>query len=261
MLRALVVDDEKPARKRLTDLLEQEPDVEVVAVCTGGAEAVEAIRQQQPDLVFLDIQMPEVDGFAVLEAIGLDQMPVPIFVTAYQQYALQAFDAHAIDYLLKPYSDERFEVALQRARRYLQADPADPADPAALQRLQALLADVRGAAAPASYLDRLVLKSRGRVSFLKVEEIVWVEAAGVYVKVHTAGAVHLHRELLGHLEARLDPQQFVRIHRSTLVNLEHIDALLPDSHGEYTVLLDDGTTLKLSRTYRPKLQDRLGQSL
>lgn len=261
-IRAILVDDEKPARKRLIDLLNREPDVEVVAVCTGGADAVEAIHAREPDLALLDIQMPEVDGFGVLEAVGVDRMPVTIFVTAYQQYALRAFDAHAIDYLLKPFSDERFEVALRRARRYIRS--GDP-DALVLHRLQALLDDVRETTTPVPvappYLDRLVLKTRGRVSFLKVEEIVWVEAAGVYVKLHTREAVHLHREVLGRLEARLDPQQFVRIHRSALVNLEHIEELLPDSHGEYTVVLRDGTMLKLSRTYRPKLQARLGQSL
>ena len=259
-IRAILVDDEKPARRRLIELLEQEPDVEVVAVCTEGAEAIEAIGAQGPDLVFLDIQMPEVDGFGVLEAIGVDHMPVTIFVTAYQQYALQAFDAYAIDYLLKPFSDERFEVALRRARRYIHSGEAHTL---VLQRLQALLDDVRSdrAVAGQSYLDRLVLKTRGRVSFLKVEEIVWVEAAGVYVKLHTCAAVHLHRVLLGHLEAQLDPRQFVRIHRSAMVNIEHIEELLPDSHGEYTVVLRQGTSLKLSRTYRPRLQARLGQPL
>jgi two-component system LytT family response regulator len=255
-----------------------------------------AARAGRPvDVLFLDVQMPEVDGFAVLEAAaapggvpgGAAALPVVVFVTAYDRYALRAFDAHAADYLLKPYSDERFRAALGRATWRARAAPAGATGPTtqgavrdavrdAVQRLEALLADVRGrpgdatappaaAAAPSSsaaYLDRVVLKTRGRVRFLPVAEIAWIAAEGVYVRLHTAGgAAHLHRALLGELEAALDPQRFVRIHRSAVVNLDCVAELQADSHGEYTVLLRDRTTLKLSRGYRPALEARLGQRL
>lgn len=254
VLRALIADDEKPARKRLLDLLESVPEVEVVAVCASGEEAIQAIGEHAPDLVFLDIQMPEVDGFAVIDTIGVTVMPVTIFVTAYDQYALRAFDAHAVDYLLKPFSDERFDSALQRAMQFVQSEKRDND---VLNRMTALLETVRPAAP--RYLDRIVLKARGRVSLLKVDEIAWIEAAGVYVKLHAGQATPLHRESLSRLEEQLDPQQFIRIHRSTIVNIEHIAELRSDAHGDYTVLLHDGTPLKLSRTYRERLQTRLGQ--
>lgn len=255
-LRVLIADDEKPARKRLVDLLAGIPEVEVVAVCASGEAAIRAIREHQPDLALLDIQMPEVDGFAVIEAVGVAAMPVTIFVTAYDQYALRAFDAHAVDYLLKPFSDERFGQALHRAMQFVRSERQSAA---VVRRMAALLDSVRPEAP--RYLDRIVLKARGRVYLLKVEDITWIEAAGVYVKLHTEGAVSLHRETLRHLEEHLDPHQFIRIHRSSIVNIDHIAELRSDSHGDYTVILDSGTALRLSRTYRARLQERLGQLL
>lgn len=264
-IRVAIADDEKPARKRLQELIEPESDLEVVALCTNGQEVIQTIQDHAIDLIFLDVQMPEVDGFEVLRRVGIGRMPITIFVTAYSQYALRAFDAHAIDYLLKPFSDERFEVALERAKRFLQAGKPD----AILDQMQAFLEHLQpggGVNPPAntgerSHLDRIVLKSQDRIFFLKTEEIIWIEAAGVYVKLHTQSESYLHRELLGNLEQRLNPAQFTRIHRSAIVNIDSIKELLPDSHGEYEIVLKNSTHLRLSRTYRPKLQARLGQQL
>ena len=284
-LRVVVVDDEKPARRRLVELLEREPHVELAAVCTGGREAVRAVRSaarasQPADVLFLDVQMPEVDGFAVLESLaeslGAAAVPAVVFVTAYDQYALRAFDAHAVDYLLKPFSDERFRMSLGRAAARARGSESAVRD--ALRRVEALLAVVRahrGLAATATepsagvapsavdeYLDRIVVKARGRVRFLRVEEIAWIEADDVYVRLHSADrASYLHRAPLRELEASLDPRRFVRIHRSTIVNLEFVAELQADSHGEFAVLLRDRTVLRLSRSYRPALEARLGQRL
>jgi len=281
-LRALIVDDEQPARQRLRGLVRTADGVDVAGVCAGGQDALDVLDRaygaEPPiDLVFLDVQMPEVDGFDVLDALYDDPpgpLPVVVFVTAYDRYALQAFDAHAVDYLLKPYSDERFEIALERAKQFarstLRAD-LEPRD--VVDRMRALLDEVGTARAPAAddrsdtdhappYLDRIVLKERGRVRLLPTDEIRWIGAADVYVEIHTlSGETHLHRALLGELEDRLDPQRFVRIHRSHLVRIDAIEELLHDSHGTYTAVLDDGTMLKLSRTYRERVQERLGQSL
>lgn len=277
-IRVLIVDDEKPARQRLLDLLQEEPRAEVVAVCSSGSEAVCAIEEAEEsgspiELIFLDVQMPEMDGFAVLGAMRVEVLPMVVFVTAYDRYALRAFDAHAIDYLLKPYSDERFTVALTRAIRYLCSDGV--AD--VVSRLQALLEDLRPeradhAGRPAArpipteaarpYLDRIALRDRDRVRLLPVDEISWIEAEGVYVTLHTAtGQPCLHRALLGEMEAGLDPRRFVRIHRSTIINIEAVQELIVGTRREYTVRLKDGTELRLSRTYRDHLQKRLGQSL
>ena len=283
-LRVLVVDDEKPARQRLLALLEREAGVEIVGACGGGSEALERLRtaaaaDQPVDLVFLDVQMPEVDGFGVVaalaEAVGPTRTPAIVFVTAYDQYALRAFDAHAVDYLLKPYSDERFQIALGRAARVTRAGETD----VVLQRLETLLADMRsgrvGAPSPEvvrraaplaapqppeQYLDRIVLKDRGRVRLLPVKDVVWIAAEGAYVRLHTAQRTsHLHRALLGEMEAALDPRQFVRIHRSAMVNLDWVEELQPESHGEFAVVLKDRSVVRLSRTHRAALQALLGQ--
>lgn len=281
-LRALIVDDEQPARQRLRGLVRTADGVDVAGVCAGGQDALDALDRayeaERPiDLVFLDVQMPEVDGFDVLDALYDDPpgpLPVVVFVTAYDRYALQAFDAHAVDYLLKPYSDERFEIALERAQQFARStSPADRAPQDVVDRMRALLDEVGTTGASAAddpsepgnappYLDRIVLKERGRVRLLPTEEIRWIGAADVYVEIHTlSGETHLHRALLGEIEDRLDPQRFIRIHRSHLVRIDAIEELLHDSHGTYTAVLDDGTMLKLSRTYRERVQERLGQSL
>jgi two-component system, LytTR family, response regulator len=273
----LIVDDEKPARKRLRALLEREPGVEVAGECADGAEAIDALRDaaesRRPlDVVFLDVQMPEVDGFGVVEAladaVGAAHVPTVVFVTAYDQYALRAFDAHAVDYLLKPYSDERFQLALGRAATIARAGDVE----SVMRRLERLLGDVRAGrdagdasldAPPAGrYVDRIVLRDRGRVRFLPVGDIAWIAAEGVYVRLHTVQrTTHLHRALLGELEAALDPRRFVRIHRSTIVSLDWIEELQPESHGEYAVVLKDRSVLRLSRTYRTAVQALLGQRI
>lgn len=271
-LRVLIVDDEKPARSRLTALLDRQPAVQMATTCAGGEAALKAVsaaaRSGSPiDIIFLDVQMPEMDGFAMLEslyALPLDPMPVVVFATAYDEYALRAFDAHAVDYLLKPYSDERFEVALRRAIRLVQSGTSDTL----VAQMHALLGDLvrspAGAAADSSrrsYADRLALKERGRVRLVNVSDIRWIAAAGVYVTIHTAREAYLHREVLGSLEARLDPRRFVRIHRSHIVNFDFVHELVQDAHGDYAVMLQDGTPLKVSRTYRPRLEGRLNQRL
>lgn len=255
LLRALVVDDEKPARTRLLELLRNESGVET-ASARNGEEATELIRSLQPDLLFLDIQMPGMDGFGVLRAIGPERMPVTIFVTAYDRYAIQAFEAHAVDYLLKPFSDERFEAALARARTYLRGTATNEMG----SQLAALLAE-RVAAKQEPYMERIVLKSGGRVTFLEAADIDWIEAAGVYVYLHAGSKAHLYRTTIGQLEQRLDPRRFVRVHRSSMVNTDRIQELQPRSHGDYIVALKNGTELTLSRLYRSHLEAWLRQPL
>jgi two-component system LytT family response regulator len=253
-LRVLIVDDEPLGRQRLRALLEAENDIEVLGECTDGPSAVVALRQQRPDLLFLDVRMPELDGFGVLEAMGEDRPPGVIFVTAYDKYALRAFEVHALDYLLKPFDRERFQKALERAR----AQIAQTQTAGVNEQLRALLEDAR---AGKKYLDRVVIKSASRVFFLRVEEIDWIEAAANYLKLHVGQEAHLLRETMNGLEARLDPEKFLRIHRSTIVNIERIQELQPWFHGDYVVLLRDGTKLTLSRGYRQKLQDLFGSTL
>ncbi len=253
-MRVLIVDDEPLARERLRALLQAEPDVEVVGECADGRQAVEAIRAHQPDLIFLDVRMPELDGFGVLEALAREPRPAVIFVTATDRFALQAFDADALDYLLKPFDRERFRNALGRARARIGRD----ADAAVREQLRTLL---EGVQPERKYLDRVVVKSSARVFFLRVEEIDWIEAAGNYLKLHAGGEAHLLRETMNNLEARLDPALFLRIHRSTIVNLERVRELQPWFHGDYAVLLRDGTRLTLSRSYRQKVQELFGNGL
>jgi len=249
-LRTVIADDERPARRRLAELIEREPDLAVVAEARDGLEAVAAVEEYHPDLLFLDIQMPECDGFSVLRELGPDRTPVTIFVTAYDQYAVKAFEARAFDYLLKPYSDERFESALAHARSYLQE-----------RRTPEFQAKVSEMLAPEEPLERIVLKSAGRVTFLDVADIDWIEAAGVYVYLHAGAKAHLYRSTIGQLQERLDPKRFVRIHRSASVNTERIQELRPLGHGEYAVVLCSGKDLKLSRNYRRELEEWLGQPL
>jgi len=257
-IRTIIVDDEPLARDRLRSLMSWQPDVEVVAECTNGVDAVSAICTEKPDLVFLDIQMPEMDGFAVLESIGEADMPVIVFVTAYDSYAIRAFEVHAMDYLLKPFDRGRFEVSLERARsRIRQGQVGD------LSRQLMSLLDAARPSRPRVNRDveRLVLKSGGRVYFLRVEEIDWVEAAGNYVRLHAGRESHLMRESLSSLEERLDPNRFIRIHRSTIINIERVKELRPLFHGDYEVILQDGTQVTLSRSYRDRLTDHLKSPL
>jgi two-component system, LytTR family, response regulator len=256
-IKAVVVDDEKPARMRLLELLQRQPDIEVVATASDGREAIEVLRRVKPDLLLLDVQMPQLDGLGVLHQLSADALPVTILVTAYDRYAMQAFDAHAIDYLLKPFSDQRFDNAIGRARKYLaSADPREQAD-----ALTAAAAERQSVDARSGYLERLVLKSNGAISFLDVGDVDWIEAAGVYLYLHAAGRKHLYRSSVTQLLQRLDPLQFVRVHRSAAVNTTRIRELRPLSHGDYTVLLKTGTELTLSRAYRKELETWLRQPI
>jgi two-component system LytT family response regulator len=256
-IRVLIVDDEPLARQRLRSLLEAQPDLRLLGECASGPEAVEAVREQRPDLIFLDVQMPGMDGFGVLKAIQDEPMPAVVFVTAYDRYAIQAFEVHALDYLLKPFDQERFQKALQRARGHLAGGKEGESDVRVRAALSELEGQPGGAAKP---LDRIVIKSSGKVFFLRVEEIDWIEAAGNYLRLHVGREAHLLRETLSKLEAQLDPSKFLRIHRSTMVNVESIRELQPAFHGDYVVILRDGTELPLSRTYRQKLQELFGTS-
>jgi two-component system LytT family response regulator len=253
-IRTLIVDDEPLGRERIRTLLADDPEIEVTGECPDGRRAIATIERFRPDLVFLDVQMPEVDGFAVLDAIAGERMPVIIFVTAYDRYAVQAFEVHALDYLLKSFDRERFQAALQRAKEEIRRSREGLLN----ERLAGLLEDLQ---TKQKRLTRLVVKSAGRIVFLRVEEIDWVEAADNYVRVHAGRESHLIRETLQSLESCLNPEKFLRIHRSTLVNLDRIRELRPIFHGDYVVKLNDGTELTLSRNYREKLLEPLGQFL
>lgn len=253
-MRVLIVDDEPLARKRIKRMLAGDAEVEIVGDCASGHEALAMIRDREPDLVFLDIQMPEMDGFSVLKAVAPDRMPLIIFVTAYDQYALRAFEFYALDYLLKPFDRRRFEKAMQRARERILKEKGDELN----QRTIALLEEIK---ARSHHLSRLVVKAGGRVFFIKTEEIDWIEAEGKYVRLHVGKESHLLREAISSLEAQLDPAKFLRIHRSTIVNIDRIRELQPWFHNEYRVILRDGTELMLSRSCRKKLGDLLGGHL
>ena len=246
-IRTLIVDDEPLARRGIRAQLNDEKDIEILSECRNGLEAVAAIEEQSPDLVFLDVQMPELDGFGVLEAVGVDRMPAVIFVTAYDQYALRAFDVHALDYLLKPVDAERFASALARARKQIEHHSLQDLN----QRLQNFLDDVQ---AKQKFTERLVIKSGGRIFFLNVAEIDWIEAADNYVRLHVGRDSHLLRETMNHLEKRLDPDHFLRVHRSRIINIRQIKELQPLFRGEYDIMLQDGTRLESGRGYKDKLQ-------
>jgi two-component system, LytTR family, response regulator len=250
-IRTLVVDDEPIARARVLSLLRDEPDVDIVGECASGAQAVSVINAQSPDLVFLDIQMPEMDGFEVARALQPERMPALVFVTAFDQYAVRAFECHALDYLLKPFSVQRFKSALSHARQQLAQRQATTLG----RQLLEILPDMRPRE-PAR--DRLVVRSSGRVYFVRIADIDWCEAAGNYVSLHVGTQSHLTRETMSRLEAQLDPHQFVRIHRSTIVNVDRVQELRSSFNGEHVLLLRDGTRLTLSRGYRDALQARLG---
>ena len=254
-IRTLIVDDEPLARRNLRLLLEKDPQIEILEECGNGREAVKAIKTQSPDLIFLDIQMPEMDGFDVVERVGPEHIQAIIFVTAFDQYALQAFDIHALDYLLKPFDDERFANALRRAKSQIEAREINRLS----KRLLALLDErERLSSTPQkNYLTRVMIKSSGRVLLLKIDEIDFIEADGNYVKLHVGRKSHLLREKMHDLEERLDPARFVRIHRSVIVNLDRIKEMHPHFNGDYVVVLEDGRQLRLSRTRRENLEARL----
>jgi two-component system LytT family response regulator len=249
-LTTLIVDDEPLARERLLGLLSNETDIEVLGQCRDGEEAVSAIHERHPDLVLLDVEMPRMDGFEVIDAIGPERMPMVIFVTAYDQHAIKAFQVRALDYLLKPFDRERFSDALQRARTQIESQTNGDLG----KRLLALMKDMKR---DAPKTDRLVVKSGGRLFFLRADEIDWIEAAGNYVRLHVGNQSHLLRETMTAIESRLDPERFFRIHRCRIVNVERIQEMQPWLNGEYSVVLRTGVRLTLSRGYREKLQDKL----
>ena len=245
-IRAMIVDDEPLARRRLRDLLASAPDVELVAECANGRDAIQAIEASLPDLLFLDIQMPQVDGFDVLATVGVGRVPVVVFVTSYDQFALRAFDAQALDYLMKPFDDERFGTALRRARARLGSRQETDVE----RRLLALLGEVRG---HRDYLQRLAVPEGHRSVFIRVQEIDWIGAERNYIRVYASGRTHLLRESLTSIEAGLDPAMFCRIHRSTIVNIDRIQSVESTFRGEYVVVLRDRTRLTSGRSYRETL--------
>ncbi|HEX8398329.1 MAG TPA: LytTR family DNA-binding domain-containing protein [Pyrinomonadaceae bacterium] len=250
-MKILIVDDEPLARERVRRHLRDEPGVEIVGEAGNGREAVSAIEEKTPDLVFLDVQMPEMNGFDVLRALEENKIPAIVFTTAYDKYAIQAFEFHALDYLLKPFSRERFKRAVRHAREQLEnSRQSGNID----ERLVSLLENLKAK----KYLERIVVKNSGRVFFIKTEEIDWIEAAGNYLKLHVGRDAHLIRETMQSIEAKLDPEKFFRIHRSTLVQIDRIKELHPLFGGDYAVILRNGTELNLSRNYRERLPELFG---
>jgi two-component system, LytTR family, response regulator len=254
-IHVLVADDELPARQRLVDLLRGDVQVASVSEAADGQTAVEMIQRQNPDLLFLDVQMPELDGLAVIDAIGAAEMPLTVFVTAFDQHAIRAFEANALDYLLKPFSDERFEATMCRAKARL--------DERSMKEFGQRVMKMVSAAPPSPErrLDRLVVKAAGTTRFVRVIDIDWIEAAGVYVTLHVGGKELLYRAALNDLAEKLDPRRFVRVHRSALINIESVLQLEPISHGEFEAVLKNGSRTRVSRTYRVQLEKRLGQPL
>ena len=250
-LRALIVDDEPPARARIRRILEAESGIEIVGECANGPEALAAIERAAPHLVFLDVQMPVMDGFEVLRSIDGPNAPAVIFVTAYDEYALRAFEVHALDYLLKPFNRDRFHDALARARTHLVRGVATGLDP----RLVALLDHMAQHRAPA---QRLVVRSEGRIVFIRLADLDWVEAAANYVRLHARGETYLLRRSMKQMERQLPGDSFLRIHRSTIVNIDRIKELQPWFHGEYVAILHDGTKLTVSRAYADRIQQLIG---
>jgi two-component system LytT family response regulator len=234
-ITAVLVDDEPLARSNLTFLLRRDPAIDIAAECGSGVDAPAVIRSAKPDLLFLDVQMPECDGFDVLELLGKDLPPAIIFTTAYDQYALRAFEAGALDYLLKPFDDARFALALERARQKIALSRDAP-----------------------TRLERLAIKSAGQIVFIKLSDIDWIEAADYYARLHVGPRTHMLRRSIVDLEQDLDPAAFCRIHRSTIINLDRVSGLKVAEDGGYDVVLHNNTKLRLSRNYRKQLEDRLG---
>ncbi len=247
MIRVLIVDDEPLPRERIRTLLSDRGGVEIVGECQDGAEAVTAIEEVRPDLVFLDVQMPELDGFGVLSALSGDALPAVIFVTAYNEYAIAAFEVNAVDYLLKPIHPKRFDKALTRAIAQLDPSGKRQAD----QHLVDLVAQLR---AERGYTRRFVVRTGARISFVQADEVDWIDAAANYVQLHVSGKVHLVRGTMKSLETQLNPEVFVRVHRSVIINIDRVASIEPYGHGEYLVTMQDGARLTTSRTYSDRLR-------
>ncbi len=264
-IRTIVVDDEPTARRGVKLLLQRDASIDIVGEAGTGEEAAALIRREKPDLAFLDVQMPGSDGFAALSGLEAGLAPAVVFVTAYDEHALRAFEVNAVDYLLKPYDDARFAAALQRAKDEIRRRQTDNVNAQLTQLLTYLqqAAPTAASAAPRDEPtgDRILVKSSGEIFFLKADEIDWIEAEGDYMKFHVSGRTHLMRETMARLEARLDPKRFIRIHRSTIVNIDRLRKLSPSFAGEYAVVLHDGTKLKLSRGYHERIAELLKQAL
>jgi two-component system LytT family response regulator len=253
-IRALIVDDEPLARRRIKSLLAHESSVDVIGECSDGHKAVTSINELTPDLVFLDVQMPAMDGFEVIKTIGPERMPTVIFVTAYDQYALKAFEVNAIDYLLKPFDRRRFQKTLERAKAMIRGLQNDNVN----NQLLSLLDDLRR---EQEMPDRFIIKNGGRVVFLRVEEIDWMRVVGNYVRLQAGPDSHLMRETMNGMEAKLSPDKFMRIHRSTIVNIDRVKEVQPWAKGEYVVIMRDGTRLIMSRRYRERLNEQLNKPI
>lgn len=270
-LRVLVVDDEPLGRQRIEDLLAKETGVEIVGTAANGRDALEAITRLHPDLLFLDVQMPGMTGLDVARALGVDNMPPTIFVTAYDQHALQAFDLAALDYLVKPFDDERFEQAFRRARRMVGLEETQRLHERLLSLLHGNASATDGAQAAASntqaptdtsrtagsYLQRIPVDSKGKIKYIPVDDVDYIAASGPYAEIVVAGRRTLLREPMQELEERLDPSRFMRIHRSSIIQLDRVDSLLHAAGGDYEVQLRDGTKLRVSRSRREELEERL----
>ena len=253
-IRALVVDDEPLAREMIREMLGDDSEVEIVAECANGREAVDSIKSLKPDLVFLDVQMPEIGGFEVLESLEPESTPYIIFVTAYDQYAVRAFEVHAFDYLLKPFDHERFDAAWQRVKAQIKVDQGGERDRHILALLEELKSGPR-------HLERLVIKNGGRVFFLNVQDVYCIESEGNYVRVYDNQKGYLLRETISNLEEQLDPMQFRRIHRSAIVKIDRIKEMQPWFHGEYRIIMENGKELTLSRNYRQNFQGAVGNNI
>jgi two-component system LytT family response regulator len=253
-IRVLIVDDEPLARQHIADRLAHEDGVEIVGEAANGLEAAARIRALHPDLVFLDVQMPGMDGLDVVDTIGADEMPLTIFTTAFDQYALKAFDRAAVDYLLKPFDDERFSQAFHRARKVLELREVDRI----AHRLRDLLEEDHAAERPREFVDRITVESRGQVRVVMVKNIDYITASGPYAELHAGGRTFAVRERMQILEEQLDPAVFFRVHRSAIVRVDRIDAMLRAPGGDYSVRLKDGTVLSVSRSRREALEKRIG---
>jgi two-component system LytT family response regulator len=235
-------------------MLAEDTEIEILEECANGEEALEAIQKHSPDLIFLDVEMPGMDGFAVIEEMDAESMPAIVFVTAYDQYAVRAFEVYALDYLLKPFDRERFEKALERAKSHIVTDKSENMSRRILDALEQIKSKP-------THLERLVIKMNGHIFFVRAEEIDWLEAEGNYVRLHTGKESYLLRDTISALESQLDPKRFVRVHRSAIVNIDRIQELQPWFHGEYRIILREGVQLTLSRSYKEKLHEILGRPL
>lgn len=251
-IQTLIVDDEPLARERIREMLKSDPDVEIAGECGTGSEAVAMMRERTPHLLFLDVQMPEMDGFAVLKTLGRDRIPHVIFVTAFDKYAVRAFEVYALDYILKPFKRARFKEALERAKSHIRLEQSDCLN----QRTFALLESLE---AKSNYARRLMIKTGGKIVFRRTDEIDWIEAEDNYVRLHFGKQSHLVRDRLANIESQLDPKKFVRIHRSTIVNIDRIRELAPWSRKDHRVVLQDGTQLALSRSCWEKFRAAIGK--